>query len=576
MVISALSVVGTDEITETPAFEVKDGAYAVVLDEAIVPYSGSSVTVTAKNSKGTELFVGTASGVDADSYLDGVAQEQISDVSFPNSASHRFTPGDEKPEADITDRDWWISKDTGPTVAKTFDLDAEPQMLVIAPANSDDSLDGTTVSLKMRVKGVFALSLLGIAGAIILAGFSVFFFMRWWSSRIRPPKKDSGGTGKDDDGSGPVNGDSGRGSADGRAVTGEPGPATQPISTVQPGMGGQAPPRRRDLRNRRSLRAVTAAMMGTGLVLSGCANMPVAKPSSPDVTPYERTAVRPGEAGKFMTSYTESLDKTLGDKGSDLDKIQAAPLIDHTRAQIQIADKAKQKLRAPDFTEVVAGSPSFTEYPMWFYAFGTADKKSTDGDKQLTQVMLVTRESASTDSLVRSASYIPSDQMPTLMADDRGAVEKGPEEFAADMTTASDDVSAFLVDGKGKSGGPEGLKEGGFKGFRDYVGDLRDKDSGFDKVDVDCKPYEDLKFEDMSLSTENGAIGMGEVRCTLTIKAPSDYALDLGDTVEAVKTNDKEGDTIKVDTAHPYVLMKTDDELTAVATDWNVLSSRVE
>ncbi|WP_228278388.1 hypothetical protein [Brevibacterium limosum] len=549
-----------------------------------MPYSGSSVTVTAKNSKGTELFVGTASGVDADSYLDGVAQEQISDVSFPNSASHRFTPGDAKPEAGITDRDWWISQDTGTTVAKTFDLDAEPQMLVIAPENSDDSLDGTTVSLKMRVKGVFALSLLGIAGAVILAGFSVFFFMRWWGSRIRPPKKDSGqpspdddgGHGPDDGGSGPDSGGAGRGPADEPAVEDEPGPATQPISTVQPGTSGQVPPRRRDLRHRRSLRTVTAAVMGTGLVLSGCANMPIAKPSSPDTTPYERTAVRPGEAGKFMTNYTESLDKTLGDKGSDLDKIQAAPLIDHTRAQIQIADKAKQKLRAPNFTEVVAGSPSFTEYPMWFYAFGTADKKSTDGDEPLTQVMLVTRESASTDPLVRSASYIPTDQMPTLMADDRGAVEKGPEEFGDDMTTASGDVSSFLVEGKAKSGGPEGLKEGGFKGFRDYVGDLRDKDSGFDKVDVDCRPYEDLKFEDMSLSTEKGAIGMGEVRCTLTIKAPSDYALDLGDTVEAVKTNDKEGDTIKVDTAHPYVLMKTGDELTAVATDWNVLSSKVE
>lgn len=553
-----------------------------------MPYSGSSVTVTAKNSKGTELFVGTASGVDADSYLDGVAQEQISDVSFPNSATHRFTPGDEKPEADIADRDWWISQDTGKTVAKTFGLDAEPQVLVIAPANSDDSLDGTTVSLQMRVKGVFALSLLGIAGTIILAGFSVFFFMRWWASRIRPPKKDAGrpngsgpeGGGPDSSDSGPGGGSGsgrgGRGPADDHTATGEPGPATQPISTVQPETAGQAPPRRRDLRNRRSFRAVTASVLGTGLVLSGCANMPIAKPSSPDTTPYERTAVRPGEAGKFMTNYTESLDKTLGDKGSDLDKIQAAPLIDHTRAQIQIADKAKQKLRAPNFTEVVAGSPNFTEYPMWFYAFGTADKNSTDGDKQLTQVMLVTRESASTDPLVRSASYIPTDQMPTLMADDSGAVEKGPEDFSEDLTTASGDVSSFLVDGKAKSGGPEGLKEGGFKGFRDYLGDLRDKDSGFDKVDVDCKPYEDLKFEDMTLSTENGAIGMGEVRCTLTIKAPSDYALDLGDTVEAVKTNDKEGDTIKVDTAHPYVLMKTGDELTAVATDWNVLSSKVE
>src|SRR5699024_819658 len=126
-------------------------------------------------------------------------------------------------------------------------------------------------------------------------------------------------------------------------------------------------------------------------------------------------ALRPVEAGEFMTDYTESLDKTLGDDGDGLDKIQAAPLIDRTRAQIQIADKADQKLRAPNFTEVVAGSPSFTDYPMWFYAFGTADEKSTDGDEQLTQVMLVTRESASAEPLVRSSSYIPTDQMPTLM-----------------------------------------------------------------------------------------------------------------------------------------------------------------
>src|SRR5699024_4754340 len=44
--------------------------------------------------------------------------------------------------------------------------------------------------------------------------------------------------------------------------------------------------------------------------------------------PYERIALRPGEAGEFMTDYTESLDKTLGDDGDGLDKIQAAPLID--------------------------------------------------------------------------------------------------------------------------------------------------------------------------------------------------------------------------------------------------------
>ena len=520
---SALSVVGTDEVTETEAFKVKDGSYAVVLDEAIVPYSGTNVTVEAENTEGKELFLGTANGVDADSYLDGVAQEQISDVSFPNEVVHRFIPGDPKPETDIADRDWWISQDTGEKVTKTFDLDADPQVLVIAPANADDNLDGTTVALKMRVAGVFGLSLLGIALGVILAGFAVFFFLRWWSGRIRPRKKDA------------YHGD-------------EKSPE---------------PPRRRDGRKARSMRIATVATLGSGLALSGCSALPVAQPHTPENTPYERTAMRPGEAGKFMTGYTESLDKILGDGGTDLDKIQGAPLIDRTRAQIQIADKAKQKLRAPDFTEVVAGSPSFEAYPMWFYAFGPAAEDSTEGDEQMTQVQLVTRESASAEPIVRSASYIPSDQMPTLMADGKGAVETAPESFDEELSTTADQVSSYLVDGKDEGKDAQGLGEGGFKGFRDYLGDLRDKDSGFDKVDVECKPYEDLDFATMALSTEHGAIGMGEVRCTLTIKVPDDYSLDLGDTV-------------KVETAHPYVLLKTDDKLSAVATDWNVLTSRIE
>lgn len=316
---------------------------------------------------------------------------------------------------------------------------------------------------------------------------------------------------------------------------------------------------------------VTAASLTTGLALSGCTALPVAQPHSPDITPYERTAMRPGEAGKFMTDYTESLDAILNDGGTDLEKIQGEPLIDRTRAQMQIAKKAKQKLRAPNFSEVVAGSPSFTEYPMWFYAFGTSD-----GDKKLTQVQLATRESASTEPIVRTASYIPTEQMPTLMADGHGAVKPGPEGFDEEMTKTADQVSKFLVDGKAGKADANGLKEGGFKDFRGYLGDLRGKDSGFDKVDISCKPYEKLDFTKMTLSTEHGAIGMGEVHCTLTIKVPDDYSVDLGDTIEAVKTNDKDGNTVKVDTAHPYVLMKTGDELSAVATDWNVLSSRIE
>lgn len=571
LVVSALSVVGTDEVTESEPFTVKDGAYAVVLDEAIVPYAGTSVTVEAENSEGTELFVGTANGVDTDSILDGVAQEQVSNVEFPNTLEHRYIPGDAEPEAAITDRDWWISKDTGEKVAKTFDLDADPQVLVISAANDGESIEGTTVSLKMRVEGVLALSLIGIALGIILAGFGAYFFLRWFNGRIRPEKKSTKAR-PSTRGSGPGDGHGGGTDTDATFADGTNTGRVQSSRLVKnPGGANPAPPRRQNARGRRSMRAVTAAALTSGLALSGCSALPVAQPHSPDITPYERTALRPGEAGDFMTGYTEALDKTLKDGGTDLEKIQGEPLIDHTRAQMQIAEKAKQKLRAPNFSEVVAGSPSFSEYPMWFYAFGTSK-----GDKKLTQVQLATRESAAADPIVRTASYIPTDQMPTLMADGNGSVKPGPEGFDKEMTTAEDQVSTFLVDGKAGKGDADGLKEGGFKDFRDYLGDLRGKDSGFDKVDISCKPYEKLDFTAMTLSTEHGAIGMGEVRCTMKIEVPDDYSVDLGDTIEAVKTNDKEGNTVKVDTAHPYVLMKTGDQLSAVATDWNVLSSRME
>src|SRR5699024_1259192 len=176
-------------------------------------------------------------------------------------------------------------------------------------------------------------------------------------------------------------------------------------------------------------REATVAPLGTRLHLSGSASLPLAKTSTPHMTPYGRIARGPGGRGAAATDSTWPTEEAPGNADDGLDNTPAAALSTRTRAQIQIADKADQKLRAPNFTEVVAGSPSFTDYPMWFYAFGTADEKSTDGDEQLTQVMLVTRESASAEPLVRSSSYIPTDQMPTLMADDAGAVEPGPDDF---------------------------------------------------------------------------------------------------------------------------------------------------
>lgn len=563
LVGSALFVVGTDDVTEAEPFTVKDGAYAIVLDEAIVPYAETSVTIEAKNAQGTDLFLGTANGVDTESYLDGVSQVQIQNVSFPGTPDHRYIPGEPAPSADIASRDWWTSQDTGASVKKTFELDVDPEVLVIAPATEGENLEGTTVTMTMRAEGVFAWCLIGIALVVILFGVSAFCFMRWRMSRIKPAKK-SGGPPKPTNRTSPTD-------AAPPTEPADPAPPTDPASPAEPTPPTDpAPPRRRDLRKKRSLRIATAGVMVTGLALSGCTALPIAQPKTPEITPYERTAVRPGEAGKFMTGYTEQLDKILAEEGEGLESIQGAPLIDRTRAQILIAKKSKQDLSAPNFTEVVAGGPSFEKYPMWFYAFGTSE------NEDLTQVQLVTRESASSSPVTRSSVFIPKDQAPTLLADGKGAVPVAPQEFSDQMEPAAQGISDFLVNGKLEGESVTGLDAGGFKSFREYIGELRGEESGFDKVDVQCKPYSDFYFPSLALSTEGGAVGMGEVRCTITIEVPDDYALDLGDTVEAVKTNDKDGKTVVLDTAQPYVLVKSDETLKAVSTDWDMLSSRVE
>ena len=361
LAVSAVAVTGTDDVTETEPFTVADGTYAVVLDEQQVPYEGSTAAITAEGD--TELFIGTASGVDTENYLTGVAHETITGVEFPGVLSHRSVPGEPQPVTPAATRDWWLASDTGTAVTHRFDLDAAPQMVVIAPADPDATLDGTTVRLSMDVEGVFGFSLLGFAVAVLAFGLAVFFLLRWWNTRLRPPPKlpKRKGTG---DGRG-----TGKGSGD------RPAPARRP-GKASGRLGGTA-----------------AGASAMALVLSGCSQLPlpIAQPAEPELTPYERPALRPGDAGTFMTDYTEALDATLAGDQEELDGIQTGPLLGRTRAEVLIARAEEQTLSAVAFTEVVAGGPMFDEYPMWFIGFGDP------GEGESVQAMLVTRESAAED-----------------------------------------------------------------------------------------------------------------------------------------------------------------------------------
>ncbi|MGW9826881.1 hypothetical protein ACUXNS_001890 [Brevibacterium pityocampae] len=539
LAVSAVAVTGTDDVTETEPFTVADGTYAIVLDEQQVPYEGTTATITAESD--TELFIGTASGVDTENYLTGVAHETITGVEFPGALSHRSVPGEPQPVTAAATRDWWLASDTGTTVSHRFDLDAEPQMIVIAPADPETTLDGTTVSLSMDVKGVFGVSLLGFGLAVLAFGLAAFLLLRWWNTRLRPPPKlpKRKGTG---DGRG-----TGKGSGD------RPAPARRPGR--RPGrLGGTA---------------VGASAMA--LVLSGCSQLPlpIAQPAEPELTPYERPALRPGDAGTFMTDYTEALDATLAGDQEELDGIQTGPLLGRTRAEVLIARAEEQTLSAVAFTEVVAGGPMFDEYPMWFIGFGDP------GEGESVQAMLVTRESAAEDWKAAQSLFVPREAVPTLLAGGDGAVPLAPDAHQDVAAAAAAQLDGFLETGTLPESPVEfAYPTDTFSSFREYVDQFSEGDNAFEDVGVTCEPYTEVPLSTYALETEAGAVSFGEVQCTITLSVPGDFSIDMGTAVEAVMTSDGGGNTVQIDASLPYLLTSAGAENTVYGSDWFLLSAQ--
>lgn len=547
LAVSAVAVTGTDDVTATEPFTVADGTYAIVLDEQQVPYEGTTATITAESD--TELFIGTASGVDTENYLTGVAHETITGVEFPGALSHRSVPGEPQPVTAAATRDWWLASDTGTTVSHRFDLDAEPQMIVIAPADPETTLDGTTVSLSMDVKGVFGVSLLGFGLAVLAFGLAAFLLLRWWNTRLRPPPKFPKNKGKGT-----------------RKGSGE-----RPAPTRRSGGRTRSGERTRSGGRTRRLGATAAGASAMALVLSGCTQLPlpIAQPAEAEFTPYERPALRPGDAGAFMTDYTESLDATLAGDQEELDLIQTGPLLGRTRAEVLIAQAEEQTLSAVAFTEVVAGGPMFDEYPMWFIGFGDP------GEGESVQAMLVTRESAAEDWKAAQSLFVPREAVPTLLAGGDGAVPTAPEAHQDVSAAAATQLDGFLETGTLPESPVEfAYPTDTFSSFREYVDQFSEGDNAFEDVGVTCEPYTEVPLSTLALETEAGAVSFGEVQCTITLSVPGDFSIDMGTAVEAVMTSDGGGNTVQIDASLPYLLTSAGAENTVYGSDWFLLSSQ--
>lgn len=547
LAVSAVTVVGADDVTEAETFTVADGAYAVVLDEQLVPFSGTTAWITADGDE--ELFIGTASGVDVENYLTGVAHETITRVDFPGVPEHRLVPGEPHPVTAAPTRDWWTASDSGATVTHRFDLDAEPQVVVVAPADPEGTLDGVRVTLAMDAHGVFGFSFLGFALAVAALGLAAFLLLRWWNSRLRPPPKFP------------------RGKRTGRRANGTTDRAARTAGSPRRTRAGVADRSRGGVLGRRS--GVLAGASAMALALSGCTALPIAQPATVELTPYERPALRDGDAGRFMTDYTESLDAALDGELETLDLIQTGPLLDRTRAEVLIARADEQTLSAVNFTEVVAGGPMFSEYPMWFIGFGD----SGEGDS--VQAMLVTRESASQEWKVAQSLFVPRDAVPTLLAAGDGAVPVAPDAHQDVAAAAATQLDGFLETGEL----PERPVEltyptEAFSGFREYVDQFTDGDNAFEDVTVTCEPYTDAPLSEYALETEVGAVSFGEARCTIALSVPEDFSIDMGTAVEAVMTSEGEGNAVQIEASVPYMLTSAGAENTVYGSDWFLLSSQ--
>lgn len=605
LALSAISVVGADDIVDAAPTQVHDGAYAYVLNPQLVPFENTEATLHVSGEQ--DLFMGTASGVDVNSYLTGIAHEEVTEVDMPQPLSSRFVSGEPLPLNDAASRDWWTDSQTGTELSHTFDLDDDTgDLIVVAPAEPEGNLDNVTVSLSMDTGGVFPTSLLGLAAAVLAFGTAAFFVLRWFDARPGRRRRRQRGAGRESSwssrrgGSGGGSGRGGSGSGgSGSGGSGSGGSGMSGLGTRAKELAGKARAKAgratasaagligsasgkaskkgtasKHSRHRATQRSTRLAALGSiaalGL-LSGCSPLPIAKPSTPELTPMERPALLPGESGEFLTTYTERLDASLKGDEESLDSIQAPPLLDRTRAEILVAEANDTELSAVNFEQVVAGGPSFGQYPMWFIAFG----KPADNDETV-QAMLVTRESAGADWQVTQSLFVPQENVPTLVADGTGAVKQSGDDFTELGVSANEALQKYMETGEEQDGDQNiDYASDAFSNFRDYVDEMAGNDDAFEGINVSCGPYDEasVPLGSYGLTTETGDVSFGEVRCTIELQVKSGGSIDVGDELKAVMTSDLKGKKLRINASIPYMLLGSDQTNLIVGSDWFLLSA---
>lgn len=175
LVTSALSVVGFDGHARTEAMIADERSQAVMIDQQLIPVTNAVAEVSVESD--SPVFVGTANGVDARSYLTGTAHDEVTKIKLPGKIEHRFVAGGESLQTAPGSRDWWIAQETGTSPKVRLGLDSNPQMVVVAAPEGD--LADAKITVTVDTPGVVPLALIGLALTVMIFACAVWLFLSW-------------------------------------------------------------------------------------------------------------------------------------------------------------------------------------------------------------------------------------------------------------------------------------------------------------------------------------------------------------------------------------------------------------
>lgn len=521
--------VGPDDVLNTDV-ETLRGGQALVLDEHIVPFARA--TAFLRVSSDSDLFVGTANGVDVDDYVADTNYQLITDVDFPGNLSHRLVSGSSTVATPPGGLDWWTSKHTGKSATVRFSTTDNPEYIVVTSPSGKKPIT-IKAEMGLDVGGVFGYCLLGFGIALILLAGAVALFA-WWRAGLLPPPR-------------PLAPRRPR-----RTSSRSEWPARSSRRSAGRRRAGKILPR-----------AVAGVVSGAAVIAaSGCAapaQPRVVEPSQP-----EKIAMPRSDAPDFLKSYSDKLETSFRHDLKGLSNIQGEPQVARTRALAVTAKASGSRLNAPKYSSVVAASPRLTQYPIWFIARATTGSKS--------DYLLVERDRST--SPWRVVQTVHADRkLPEMVGRKDGSVPTASKKQSKELASAAGSVAHYLQTGAKPDDGTS-VSAKGLSDYRAYVGKLRSKKSGFKSVADKCSVHDGGVMTRRALKTKNSAMALAEIRCTLTVSVRSSFSLDLGSSIEALLGSNAGGHTIKVTTSHPVAMSRMDGGTTEVAGgDWYLIGA---